>query len=118
MYNLGTGIGYSVLDMIKALEKASGKTIAYQNCPRRVGDLASVYADPAVAAKELGWKAERGLDDMCKCDTVLESRRTPSLLCRSRFMAMAIEQSKWISVAFILQVDFGSTFIHLYFIIH
>jgi UDP-glucose 4-epimerase len=52
--------------MIKALEKASGKTIAYQNCPRRSGDLASVYADPALAKKELGWEAQRGLDDMCK----------------------------------------------------
>jgi UDP-glucose 4-epimerase len=52
--------------MIKALEKASGKTIAYQNCPRRAGDLASVYADPALAKKELGWEAQRGLDDMCK----------------------------------------------------
>ncbi len=52
--------------MIKALEKASGKTIAYQECPRRPGDLASVYADPALAAKELGWTAQRGLDDMCK----------------------------------------------------
>jgi UDP-glucose 4-epimerase len=52
--------------MIKALEKASGKTIAYRECPRRPGDLASVYADPAVAIKELGWEAKRGLDDMCK----------------------------------------------------
>ncbi|CAF4271366.1 unnamed protein product [Rotaria sp. Silwood2] len=58
--------GYSVLEMIKALEKASGKTIAYKECPRRSGDLASVDADPAVAAKELGWKAERSLDDICR----------------------------------------------------
>ncbi len=55
-----------MLDMIKALEKASGKTIAYKECPRRPGDLASVYADPALAVKELGWTAQRGLDDMCK----------------------------------------------------
>lgn len=54
--------------MIKGLEKASGKTIAYQNCPRRAGDLASVYADPALATTELDWKAERNLDDMCKLD--------------------------------------------------
>ncbi len=53
------------MQMIKGLEKASGKTIAYENCPRRAGDLASVYADPALATKELGWKAERDLDDMC-----------------------------------------------------
>lgn len=52
--------------MINALEKASGKKIAYQECPRRAGDLASVYADPAQASKELGWEAKRGLDDMCK----------------------------------------------------
>jgi UDP-glucose 4-epimerase len=52
--------------MIKALEKASGKKIEYKECPRRSGDLASVYADPALAAKELGWHAQRNLDDMCK----------------------------------------------------
>ena len=52
--------------MIKALEKASGKTIAYKNCPRRSGDLASVYADCSLATKDLGWTAQRGLDDMCK----------------------------------------------------
>lgn len=52
--------------MIKALEKASGKKIPYQECPRRSGDLASVYADPALAKAELGWEAKRGLDDMCK----------------------------------------------------
>lgn len=54
------------MDMIKALEKASGKTIPFQKSPRRPGDLASVYADPSYAEKELGWKAERGLDQMCK----------------------------------------------------
>ncbi|CAF5136128.1 unnamed protein product [Rotaria magnacalcarata] len=52
--------------MIKALEKASGKTIAFKECPRRPGDLASVYADSALAAKELGWTAQRNLDDMCR----------------------------------------------------
>jgi UDP-glucose 4-epimerase len=51
--------------MIKALEKASGKTIACKECPRRLGDIASVYADPALAEKELGWTATRGLDEMC-----------------------------------------------------
>lgn len=66
IYNLGTGKGYSVMDMIKGLEKASGKTIPYVNCPRRSGDLASVYANPALATEELGWEAKRGLDDMCK----------------------------------------------------
>jgi UDP-glucose 4-epimerase len=52
--------------MIKGLEKASGKTIPYKECPRRPGDLASVYADPSLALKELGWSAQRDLDDMCK----------------------------------------------------
>ena len=63
---MGTGKGYSVLEMIKALEKASGKTIAYKECPRRPGDLASVYADSSLAFKELGWTAQRGLNEMCK----------------------------------------------------
>ncbi|CAF1117048.1 unnamed protein product [Adineta steineri] len=66
IYNLGTGKDYSVLEMIKALEKASGKTIAYKNYPRRSGDLASVYADCSLAAKEFRWTAQRGLGDMCQ----------------------------------------------------
>ncbi len=52
--------------MIKALEKASGKTIPYKECPRRPGDLAVLYADSTLALKELGWSAKRGLDEMCK----------------------------------------------------
>ena len=64
-YNLGTGQGYSVLDMIKAFEKASGKTIPYTIAPRRSGDVAACYADPTKAAKELNWHAEKGLDAMC-----------------------------------------------------
>ncbi len=52
--------------MIKALEKASGKTIACKECPRRPGDLAILYADATLAYKELGWTAKRGLDEMCK----------------------------------------------------
>ncbi|MEL0630287.1 UDP-glucose 4-epimerase GalE [Psychromonas aquatilis] len=63
-YNLGTGNGYSVLDMIKAFEKASGKTIPYNILPRRDGDIAACYAAPEKALTELNWKAERGLDDM------------------------------------------------------
>jgi UDP-glucose 4-epimerase len=65
--NLGTGRGYSVLEMIKAMEKASGKSIAYEIVDRRPGDIAECYADPAYAEKMLGWKAQRGIDDMC-CD--------------------------------------------------
>ena len=63
-YNLGTGQGYSVLEMIQAFEKASGKQIAYQIVDRRPGDIAECWADPAYAANDLGWKAELGLQDM------------------------------------------------------
>jgi UDP-glucose 4-epimerase len=64
-YNLGTGRGYSVLDMVKAFEQASGKKVAYKIAPRRPGDIASCYADPSLALAELGWKAQRGIEDMC-----------------------------------------------------
>lgn len=65
IYNLGTGHGYSVLDMIKAFSKAVGKEIPYSIKPRRPGDIATCYADPAKAKAELGWVAERGIDEMC-----------------------------------------------------
>ena len=63
--NLGTGRGYSVLEMIQAAEAASGREIPYRITPRRPGDIATCYADPALAAKVLGWKAERGIAEMC-----------------------------------------------------
>lgn len=63
--NLGTGQPYSVLEMVKAFGKACGKEIAYQFAPRRAGDLAEYYADPALAASLLGWKALHGIDAMC-----------------------------------------------------
>ncbi len=63
-YNLGTGQGYSVLEMVKAFEAASGKPIPYKITPRRPGDIACCYADPAFAEAELGWKAEKGLEEM------------------------------------------------------
>lgn len=66
IYNLGTGHGYSVLDMIKAFSKACGKEIPYVIKPRRPGDIATCYADPALAKAELGWEAERGLEEMCE----------------------------------------------------
>ena len=65
IYNLGTGTGYSVLDVVKAFEKASGVTINYKICPRRPGDIATCYSDPSKAFAELGWKAERGIEEMC-----------------------------------------------------
>lgn len=65
-YNLGTGQGYSVLDMIAAFEKASAKTVAYKVVDRRAGDIASCYADPAHAEKELGWTAKLGVEEMTR----------------------------------------------------
>ncbi len=64
-YNLGTGKGYSVLDVVNAFEKASGVKVPYKIVDRRPGDLATVYSDPAKAKAELNWTAERTLDDMC-----------------------------------------------------
>jgi UDP-glucose 4-epimerase len=66
IYNLGTGNGYSVLQVIAAFEKASGKPVPYRIQPRRAGDVAACWADPSLAAEELGWKAKRGLDEMCR----------------------------------------------------
>jgi UDP-glucose 4-epimerase len=63
--NLGTGRGYSVLEMVKAFEQASGRPVPYRIAPRRAGDIATCYADPALATELLGWRAELGLDDMC-----------------------------------------------------
>lgn len=65
-YNLGTGNGYSVLDMVKAFSKASGKDIVYKIVDRRPGDIAMCYADPAKAKSELGWEAKYELDEMCE----------------------------------------------------
>lgn len=63
-YNLGTGKGYSVLEMVRAFEKASGKPVPYKVVARRPGDIAQCYADPAFAERELGWRAEKGLEEM------------------------------------------------------
>ena len=64
--NLGTGIGYSVLDMVHAFERVTGKKIPYEITARRPGDLATVYASPDKSAELLGWKAQYNLDDMCR----------------------------------------------------
>ncbi len=66
IYNLGTGNGISVLDMVKAFEKSTGKKISYKIAPRREGDIASCFADVKKAEEELGWKAQKSLEDMCK----------------------------------------------------
>ncbi|MBE6887248.1 MAG: UDP-glucose 4-epimerase GalE [Ruminococcaceae bacterium] len=66
LYNLGTGTGYSVLDMVKSFEKATGVTVPYVIKARRPGDIATCYADASKAKNELGWEAENGIEEMCR----------------------------------------------------
>ncbi|MEE4242897.1 MAG: UDP-glucose 4-epimerase GalE [Desulfopila sp.] len=66
IYNLGTGKGYSVLDIVRAFEEASGRKIPYRITARRAGDIAECYADPSKALKELAWQAEMGIEEMCE----------------------------------------------------
>jgi UDP-glucose 4-epimerase len=66
VWNLGTGQGYSVIDMVRAFQTESGKTVAYRIAPRRPGDIATCYADPSKAERDLGWKAKRGLSEMMR----------------------------------------------------
>ena len=65
-YNLGTGVGYSVLEIVKAFEKVNKITIPYEKAPRRAGDIAICYADSTKAKKELGWVATKGIEEMCE----------------------------------------------------
>ena len=64
-FNIGTGNGYSVLDIVKAYEKATGLPVKYEICPRRPGDIDECYADPTKAYTILGWKAKYDIDKMC-----------------------------------------------------
>jgi len=66
VYNIGTGRGTSVLELVKAFERASGRNVPYQVTPRRAGDIAACYADPGLAEKELGWRAELTIEDACR----------------------------------------------------
>jgi UDP-glucose 4-epimerase len=66
VYNLGTGHGYSVLDMVAAFERASGRPVPYEIVARRSGDIGACYADPSLAKVELGWEAELGIDEMVR----------------------------------------------------
>ncbi len=75
-YNLGTGQGYSVIDMIKAFEKASGQTINYQIVARRPGDIAACYADTQKAQTELNWHATHSIDDMASSSWHWQSSNT------------------------------------------
>ena len=72
--NLGTGRGYSVLEMVNAFKKASGREVPYRIVARRPGDVATVYADPSTALRELGWKATLDIDDMCRDSWNWQSR--------------------------------------------
>jgi UDP-glucose 4-epimerase len=65
-FNIGTGTGYSVLDIVNAYEKATGKKIPYKITPRRPGDIDMCYADPTKAYEKLGWRAEYGIEEMCR----------------------------------------------------
>jgi UDP-glucose 4-epimerase len=76
IYNLGTGRGYSVLEAVAAFSKACGKPIPYKIVGRRAGDIASCYADPSLAQRELGWEAAKGLEEMC-ADTWRWQRENP-----------------------------------------
>ena len=73
-YNLGTGKGYSVLEVISAYERACGRVIPYEIVGRRSGDIAACWADPALAASELSWRAQLGLDEMCRDSWAFQSR--------------------------------------------
>ena len=75
--NLGTGVGYSVLDIVKAFERVNGIKIPYSIKGRRAGDAAMIYADPSLAEKMLGWHAEKGLEDMCR-DTWRWQKQNPN----------------------------------------
>jgi len=75
-YNLGTGRGYSVLEMVRAFEQASGRPVPYEIVERRPGDIAACYADPTLAREELGWSAELGIEEMVR-DTWRWQSRNP-----------------------------------------
>jgi UDP-glucose 4-epimerase len=66
VYNLGTGHGYSVLQVVEAFGKACGHAVPYVIKPRRAGDISTCYCDPAKAERELGWKAQYGIEEMCR----------------------------------------------------
>ena len=73
VYNLGTGNGYSVLDMVHTFERVNGMKIPYQITDRRPGDIGECYADATKAFEEIGWKAERGLEEMCRSAWIFET---------------------------------------------
>ena len=85
VFNLGTGRGYSVREVMRAFEAASGRSVPYHVAPRRAGDVASSYANPAKAQSELGWRAERSMEDMCASAWRYQSRILKSTLGHQSF---------------------------------
>jgi UDP-glucose 4-epimerase len=83
-YNLGTGRGYSVLEMVRAFEQASGRAVPYRVVARRPGDIALCYADPTLARAELGWQAQLGIDDMVRDGLALAERQPRRLRVNAR----------------------------------
>ena len=81
--NLGTGKGYSVLEMVKAFEKASDKKVPYKIAPRRAGDIATCFADPSYAKEVLGWEAKRGIEEMCEDGWRWQSQNPDGYLSKS-----------------------------------
>ncbi len=81
--NLGTGKGYSVLEMVKAFEKASGKKVPYKIAPRRAGDIATCFADPSYAKEVLDWEAKRGIEEMCEDGWRWQSQNPDGYLSKS-----------------------------------
>ena len=81
--NLGTGKGYSVLEMVKAFEKASDRKVPYKIAPRRAGDIATCFADPSYAKEVLGWEAKRGIDEMCEDGWRWQSQNPDGYLSKS-----------------------------------
>ncbi len=84
-YNLGTGKGYSVLEVIHAFENASGQKISYKIVERRAGDITECYADPTKAERELGWKAEKGIEEMCRDSWNWQSKNPEGYKTESKF---------------------------------
>lgn len=88
-YNLGTGQGYSVLEMVDAFEKASGRKVPYSIASRRPGDIGECFADPTKAEKELGWKAEKGIKEMCIDSWKWQSQNPNGFLDEKNIVAYA-----------------------------
>ena len=81
-FNIGTGTCYSVLDVVKAFEKASDKKVPYKIVDRRAGDIAKCYANPSYAKEVLGWEAKRNLDEMCEDSWRWQSNNPDGYICK------------------------------------